>query len=171
MLLEIAVVACLVVGLLLFAWHAALPYQTKESSYLGRPTSYWSKEVRAWCEANPPASCWGGKEPLPAPTDPGANAPLLWRGDPAAVPVQAELLQDPDRFVRERAAEELGGIGPAARAAIPALTEALKDPDQSVRQLAAEAITKIDPEAAHQAGGWWPRRPFSLTSYPPSRDD
>jgi HEAT repeat protein len=46
---------------------------------------------------------------------------------------------------RGEAAEDLGSLGPLARAALPALREALRDPEPTVRIRVAEALVRIDP--------------------------
>ncbi|HKI37754.1 MAG TPA: HEAT repeat domain-containing protein [Gemmataceae bacterium] len=52
---------------------------------------------------------------------------------------------DPTAFVRTKAAEALGNIGPKAKAAVPALTDALRD--ANVRTEAAIALGNIGPDA------------------------
>jgi HEAT repeat protein len=49
---------------------------------------------------------------------------------------------------RQRAAEALGSIGPAARPAIPALRKALKDKDNMVREAAVRALEKVSSNSA-----------------------
>jgi HEAT repeat protein len=54
--------------------------------------------------------------------------------------------------VRKRAAEVLGGFGPAAKEAVPDLVRTLRDPLDAVREAAAAALRQIDPKAAAKAG-------------------
>jgi HEAT repeat protein len=65
-------------------------------------------------------------------------------GDAAVAPL-ADLLADPDRWVRLYAAGSLGRIGPDASAAIPRLQAALADTHGDVRFAARCALYKIDP--------------------------
>jgi HEAT repeat protein len=58
---------------------------------------------------------------------------------------KAPAAPDSTAFVRTKAAEALGNIGPKAKAAVPALAEALRDP--SVRTEAAVALGNIGPDA------------------------
>jgi HEAT repeat protein len=69
----------------------------------------------------------------------------LWRiaRHRVAVPVLMGALADKDSWVRQRAAEALGEIGPPARTAVPALGKALKDEDDGVRWYAAKALGRI----------------------------
>jgi len=53
------------------------------------------------------------------------------------------LLEDEDLTVRERAANELGRIGPAAESAVPALITLLQGKNTSVREHAADALGRI----------------------------
>jgi HEAT repeat protein len=73
---------------------------------------------------------------------PATATPLarLWR--------LVEMLKDADEFVRQRAADALGSIGPNAAEAVPALAGALEDPDAVVRSSAAAALGSIGPNAA-----------------------
>jgi hypothetical protein len=50
--------------------------------------------------------------------------------------------------VRQKAAEALGALGPAAKEATPALVKALKDDDLDARYAAGQALKAIDPETA-----------------------
>lgn len=61
-----------------------------------------------------------------------------------------ESLQDPDPWVRSRAARRLSLIHPAPVEAIPALIDLLKDKDTEVRASAAGALGSMGP-VAHQA--------------------
>jgi HEAT repeat protein len=65
--------------------------------------------------------------------------------------VLADALKDPDRDVRQFAAQSLGKIGPAAKLLLPALIETLKDEDQLVRVHAANALSLIDPTHSAEA--------------------
>jgi HEAT repeat protein len=57
----------------------------------------------------------------------------------------ADALKDPDRDVRQLAAESLGKIGLIAKPAFSALIQTLQDEDQFVRLHAAYALSLIDP--------------------------
>jgi HEAT repeat protein len=59
-------------------------------------------------------------------------------------------LNDPDEFVRERAADALGRIGDAR--ASGALQHALNDKDNDVRTTAEEALEKIKRRNRNQDG-------------------
>lgn len=64
---------------------------------------------------------------------------------PSIVPVLIEVLKDPQPEFRERAALDLGTIGPLAKEAVPALRNALTDAEPAVReasQLALELILR-----------------------------
>ena len=65
----------------------------------------------------------------------------------AAVPALASLLRDRDYRVRELAAETLRSIGQDAKAAVPALADALRDENPGVRDAAAMALREMGPEA------------------------
>jgi HEAT repeat protein len=79
----------------------------------------------------------------------------LWRLGPAgkdAIPAVAAALRDPDEYVRNTAANVLGGFGQekaqdALKVAIPELLAALADPRVEVRRLGALALWK--------SGGRW----------------
>lgn len=131
----------------------------KESFYQGRPTSYWSKEIKDWntyllASYSPVRSSPGWKDLVPSgPHSRNADMrehPAVLEGDPRAIPVLIELLQAEDAGVREWAASTLGEIGPPARDAIPALSELLKDP--ALRSWAAEALSNIDSDKTRTAG-------------------
>jgi HEAT repeat protein len=70
-----------------------------------------------------------------------------------AVPALIRALWDQDNGVRDKAAEALGRIGPAARAAVPALIVALKTPgdDDAAYSSTAEALGLIGPAAKEAA--------------------
>jgi HEAT repeat protein len=63
-----------------------------------------------------------------------------------------------ETWVRRNAAEELGRLGPAARAAIPTLIAAAVDVEEPVRKSASGALERIDPE--------WPATPEAADSVP-----
>jgi HEAT repeat protein len=73
-------------------------------------------------------------------------APLLARlapTDPEVLPALLALLAYPDYTDRERAAEELGRLGPAARQAVSRLERALSDENARVRMFATAALLRI----------------------------
>lgn len=65
-------------------------------------------------------------------------------GDPADVPALLKALSNPEARLRADAADDLGLIGPAAKAAVPALNAALKDKEPLVRISAAVALVRVD---------------------------
>ncbi|WHZ13506.1 MAG: hypothetical protein OJF52_000338 [Nitrospira sp.] len=68
-----------------------------------------------------------------------------------AVPALIELLKDDDPSTRIIAAEQLGQVGPAAKAAVPVLlTQATQDGNQHANTTAAAALKSIDLTAARQ---------------------
>jgi HEAT repeat protein len=71
----------------------------------------------------------------------------------AAVRPLSSALQDGNWFVRRRAAEALGAIGPKASAASPALAELLQDPQFEVRNAAEEALSKLGPTSLNAVAG------------------
>jgi HEAT repeat protein len=66
-------------------------------------------------------------------------------GGPEVVPALAVALRDPDSLVRADAAQDLGQLGPVARAAAPGLRHTLKDEDPYVRIHAAVALARVEP--------------------------
>lgn len=78
---------------------------------------------------------------------PETAARSLGRIGSAAVPELTKELNDRDPEVRERAANVLARIGPAAKQAVPDLVAALEDDDEAVRKSAALALGQIGPAA------------------------
>jgi HEAT repeat protein len=73
----------------------------------------------------------------------------LGAGDAGDVPPLIDALKHKDARLRTQAADDLGMIGPQAKAAVPALAGALTDAEAEVRLAAAASLAKIDP--GHQA--------------------
>ncbi len=67
-------------------------------------------------------------------------------GRPDDLPALIQALKSKDARLRGAAAEDLGQIGPLAKAALPALVLVLQDSDDFVRLLAAEALLRIEPK-------------------------
>jgi HEAT repeat protein len=65
--------------------------------------------------------------------------------DKATVSELMEALEDPDPWVRSRAASELRHRGDGLKEAIPRLIEALGDPDVQVRWMASWTLSEIEP--------------------------
>lgn len=63
-----------------------------------------------------------------------------------AIPPLIKALKDSDPEVRQKAANALGAIGPAAKAAIPSLIHALGDKNWALRAAAAGALGGIGPQ-------------------------
>jgi HEAT repeat protein len=68
-------------------------------------------------------------------------------GGREVVPGLVAALKHDEALVRAEAAEDLGQLGPEAKAALPSLRAALADDDGHVRVLAAEALARIDPDS------------------------
>jgi hypothetical protein len=137
-----------------------------EAFYHGRPTNYWSRELRQW-EFNP----WSGYYRNPGPLDWIADRITSWYGvtpntkdrpvilscDPAAQAVLGELLDDDDPDVREHAQRGLAQIEDVVSSQREVLLNPdyprgvemrmefvlrwlLNDPDPIVRDRAAEVL-------------------------------
>ena len=116
-----------------------------EAFYQGRPTSWWSGELRQWGPAyhitiGGPGRIWAhrimwhrqstwleelGDKVLSS--TPASHPPLIAAPDPASVPVLVQLLADQDSDVRFIATHALGKIGPDAHAAVPALVHFIQE--------------------------------------------
>jgi HEAT repeat protein len=73
---------------------------------------------------------------------------LLGEDAQAALPAIANVLCDPDRFVRWAAARSIGHIGPRqAPFAVVGLGKLLADPDDNVRLAASATLEAMGPEA------------------------
>jgi HEAT repeat protein len=107
---------------------------------LGRPSSIW--RVKASLAMQGSVQIDG----TPTLTLPPNYVVGLGAGVAEDVPPLVESLQKGADRARREAAEELGWIGPPAKAALGALTEALQDPDGLLRVRAASAIAAIDPQ-------------------------
>jgi HEAT repeat protein len=81
----------------------------------------------------------------------GSDENVWWRAaaalgkiEPAAVlPGLVAALNDPEKSVRQRAADALGHMGQAASDAAPALAAALNDSEQCVRTTVADALQRV----------------------------
>ncbi|MBI4663870.1 MAG: HEAT repeat domain-containing protein [Verrucomicrobia bacterium] len=74
------------------------------------------------------------------------------RTTPEAVAFLIQYLERTDYWDRDRAAELLGKLGPAAKAALPALRRAAIGEDESLRAKAIDALKDIGKEKATEAG-------------------
>ena len=81
-------------------------------------------------------------------TLPETAARSLGKIGSSAVPELTKDLNSTDPEVRQRAADVLARIGPAAKQAVPDLVAALEDDDEAVRKSAALALGQIGPAAA-----------------------
>ena len=136
-LLSLAVLFALVCAVAVEPTGVVLGWLRGEAFFEGRPTSAWSRDLRS--------------------TDPErqlAGLEQLSGGGSEAIAVLSELVtaRGGSRWqaaeVRWRAAEILGGMGPAAEPAIPVLMQGLKDEDPHVRAVVAMAL----PAAGAPAG-------------------
>jgi HEAT repeats len=137
-----------------------------ESTYQGRPTTYWREALIAegrklegkprwydrWLERlgiSRPGS-FVDFHPGPEMSDgvpPVGSAVNMFGSDPAAVPVLAELLRDEDARIRAAACHALARSGLAARHIVRPLAEALYDSEVGIRLEAVEALAAFGPEA------------------------
>jgi hypothetical protein len=134
-----------------------------ETFYDGMPSSYWRKEARE-CDSFPlaPRHTYGRNmvddssllqaQQLVLGMKEWPDDHPLFRGDPDAVPVLLELLDDDDHQVKMIAAKGLGHIGPESRAGFSRLQRELDHKYDIVRRMAAEAMHRIDPEEAARTG-------------------
>jgi hypothetical protein len=116
-----------------------------EAFYKGRPTNYWKDEIKYAIDARKPWPSTVTDRLLMAGGlvhHHGAVLPNL--GEPAALPVLAELLSDPDVEVRWHAAAVLFDKGPWAEPALPRLKEMLQDDDPRVRRTCVFAVQSIE---------------------------
>jgi hypothetical protein len=121
----VLMVVAIVVGLIASSMtFRMIESSKKESLYRNQPTIYWSQKLQ---------------EPIQK-----QEAADFRRGDPEAVPVLIELMQDQNSIVRQEAILILARIGGPARSAVPALQQALKDPDEQVRARATTALKQIE---------------------------
>ncbi len=116
-------------------------YVRGEHFYRGRPTSYWSGEIKRWRESGDPDQY---------------EAPLLDKvlnflsnevrttvpavrnsSDPAAIRVLIDLLEDDDSHVRLWAQHDLAVIDSRSEEAVARFVAALKDPNPDIRGLGA----------------------------------
>jgi len=134
-----------------------------EAFYRGRPSSYWSQEMRHWAreelDAVPPQRglLAGFLDWLASPLPPG-GFPF---NDPAGVGVLIDLLPDRNPLceidgqlytVGHQAAHALAHQEPTAWEAVPALAAGLKSSDRTTRRLSVDALGTIlfqNCDAAH----------------------
>ncbi len=99
-----------------------------ESSFLGRPASYWANALKK---------------------GPTGDIKLLRHGGAAAVPVLAELAQYEEDEVRVEALLALAVMGPEAKGAAPVLLELLSsERSPPVLDLAKQILLQVDRQAA-----------------------
>jgi hypothetical protein len=134
-LMVVAIVAGLIASSMTFR---LMDNTRKESLYRNQPTSYWSQKLQEPIQRK---EVWQGHLKMMKDIDPAAD---LRRGDPEAVPVLIELLQDQNSIVRQEAILILARVGGPARSAVPALQQALNDPDEQVRARATTALKQIE---------------------------
>jgi hypothetical protein len=114
--------------------------------FLNQPASYWSQKLQ---EPTVTREVWQGHVKIMKDVDPAAD---LKRGQPEAVPVLIELLQDDNAIVRQEAVLILARIGLPAKPAVPALQKAMNDPDEEVRARAVTLLRQLEPAAINQPG-------------------
>jgi HEAT repeat protein len=108
----------------------------------GNASMYWKKELIP-----------DGVTELVQDKDPAVRCVAAWflhRGGQAlgtkdVVAVLRGTLKSPDPWVRRRAADCLGSLGPNAKEAAPALSALLEDGDEGVRAAAGKALQSIQP--------------------------
>ncbi|HEY2156141.1 MAG TPA: HEAT repeat domain-containing protein, partial [Isosphaeraceae bacterium] len=81
-----------------------------------------------------------------------ASAPTgVGLAQPSAVPALIAALDDPDSFVRQKAAEALAKISPPVKECLPALVDHLTDRDYNIRQMAGQTLEGLGPRAKEAA--------------------
>jgi hypothetical protein len=136
-----------------------------ESTYQGRPTTYWREALIAegrklegkprwydrWLErlgiSRPGhfVAAHAGTE-MSDGLPPVGSAVKMFGSDPTAVPVLAELLRDKDVRIRSAACHALARSGLTAKQIVFPLAEALYDSDTGIRLEAVEALAALGPE-------------------------
>jgi hypothetical protein len=136
-----------------------------EAFYKGRPTSYWRKEMASYHESHRINLVFAFAEkpsffdrlrerlglkskasqllPLPA--------PAILGSEPAAVPVLAELLDDPEQTIRAEAANALAATMPRSAAVIVVFQQALTSRHRDVRWVAGYYLYCRGPEHSQLA--------------------
>ena len=70
---------------------------------------------------------------------------------PSTVPALIVALDDPDAYVREKAAEALARVNPPVGDCLPALVDLLRDRDFNIRQSAGLALERVGLRAGEVA--------------------
>jgi HEAT repeat protein len=136
----VLVVALVAVGVWMYPalLYVPLGHLQGEAFYAGKPTSFWLRSFKQ-----------EGYLGETAPT--GDTGETLRKGGTQAVPVLAQLAENPDTDVRYQALVALALVGSEAKAATPVLEATISHEDNSARFLAAsEALLRANPEAAAQ---------------------
>jgi HEAT repeat protein len=122
--------------------------------YRGRSTTYWSWETRRYFE-HPT----GWSEPFPdrcldflgwllLRLGKGPGEPAVLEGDPSALPVLLDLMQEEDVGVRCWAIAAIGRVGPAAQSAFVVIRDATQDTDERIQGSAWRALVAINADEA-----------------------
>jgi HEAT repeat protein len=170
----------LMMPLLLWGGYLGPALLRQERFYHGLPSSYWARAVRRWHRASSRrhqrSPAWFDAVMMYSGL---RGEPAVLQGDPAAVPVLADLARNSDENVRWRAGRALARVGPAAKEAVPILLEVMHEKSLFVRSEAAEALVRIGPTrdevmptvlqliARGQSGDWI----AALAIFPLWRDD
>ena len=114
--------------------------------YKGMAAEYWSRAIR---DGGPDTSSLSGRLEHFCGFYDELGRPAILRGDAAAVPVLARLLNDTDQEVSLRAQMALLNIavGPHASSAEPALMQACNDHDPHVRSVASGILAIVKARA------------------------
>jgi len=124
-------VAVIVVAVMIEPTRIVRGWLRGEQFFAGRPSSYWSHEIRDQHPEGRFANAVGlvlGNEP-----------------DPAAVPMLIELLEDENDEVRYVACNALAANGPSAQRAVPVLLKMLRHSNLFYRRNSAHALAAIGP--------------------------
>jgi hypothetical protein len=136
----------LVLPLVLWSCYVVLGVLRGQPFFHGLSVRYWAGVVTKYRGGGPAlprdwvgrAGEWFGL----------SGRPAVLRRNPAAVLVLAELLKEPDPFVRYYAAQTLGWFDVAGRPAVPALLHAMDDEEFHVRSLVVQALMRIRPSSS-----------------------